>query len=212
MKALLLIIAAWVGLARAVEDAEVEIDREADAAAAAEIAAAPGLDEPPLEDPPAEAVAVQRTHDISKGLRCPVCQGLSVADSNADAARAMHTRIDELVRQGYTRDQIEGYFVDRYGEWVRLEPPREGLNWLIWIGPVVVFVVGAGVIATRVKGADADVAPSPLPPPAPAPAAPAGDARSRILAELGERPGAAAPSPETDYRQRVLAELGEKES
>lgn len=211
MKPLLLMLLAWIGLARANED----VDPAADAAAAAEIASAPGLDEPPLMDPPSEADAEALTKRISKGLRCPVCQGLSVADSNAEAARAMHTRIGELVRQGYTQGQIEDYFVDRYGQWVRLEPPPEGLNWIIWIGPVVVFVIGAGFIATRVRGRDEDaVAPSPLPPPAPAPAPsrdakPAGDARSRILAELGEAapPAAATQAEAPDYRAQVLSEL-----
>ena len=78
------------------------------------------LPDPPLEGPPEEATAVARTERLQKALRCPVCQGLSVSDSPADAARAMGNRIEELVRQGYTEDQITEYFVDRYGAWVEL--------------------------------------------------------------------------------------------
>ena len=208
MRMLLLALVAMVGLARAA-------DPEADAAAAAELASAPGLSEPPLFDPPDATTAESRTERISSGLRCPVCQGLSVADSNADAARAMHTRIAELVAQGYSEDQIVDYFVGRYGSWVRLEPPREGLNWVIWVGPVVLFVVGAAVVARQVGGADGAAAGAPptdgrgsdTPPRAPAGA---GAYRAQVLAELGEAaPLAAAPG----HRDRILAELaGDEET
>ena len=208
MRMLLLALVAMVGLARAA-------DPEADAAAAAELASAPGLSEPPLFDPPDATTAESRTERISSGLRCPVCQGLSVADSNADAARAMHTRIAELVAQGYSEDQIVDYFVGRYGSWVRLEPPREGLNWVIWVGPVVLFVVGAAVVARQIGGGDAEADEASAadgPGTAAAPRAPAGpgDYRAQVLAELGE---AAPKAPALGHRDRILAELaGDEET
>ena len=208
IRLMLLVALAAVGLSWGQAPTE-DIDAAADAAAAAEIASAPGLAEPPLLDPPDAETAASRTEQISGGLRCPVCQGLSVADSNADAARAMHTRIAELVAQGYTEDQIVDYFVGRYGGWVRLEPPREGLNWIIWVGPVVLLVVGAGFVARQVGGGAPSVA-APAAAADPAPRAANGgvpdDYRERVLAELGE--GATAP-PAPDHRARILAELGE---
>ncbi|MEC8424700.1 MAG: cytochrome c-type biogenesis protein CcmH, partial [Myxococcota bacterium] len=171
--------------------------------------------EPPLLDPPDSETAADRTAEIAGGLRCPVCQGLSVSDSNADAARAMHDRIAELVSQGYTEEQIVDYFVGRYGAWVRLEPPREGLNWLIWVGPVVLFVLGAGLVARQVGGQEP--APAAVDAPAPRPvASPYGggtDYRGRVLAELGEAGRSAegptrALEPASDPRARILAELG----
>ena len=155
-------------------------------AASADPSTATGaLLEPPELDPPGPEEHAARTREIASDLRCPVCQGLSVADSNADAARAMYQRIDELVGLGYYRDQIEGYFVDRYGAWVQLAPPREGLHWIIWLGPVFVLVVGGVAVAARASKAG--------PPPASAGAAPSeADAedpfRRRILEELGELP------------------------
>lgn len=104
-------------------------------------AAAP-LDEPPAGPPLEGEEAERESRRIGSGLRCPVCQGLSVADSNADAAVAMKNRIDELVRQGYTEEQIVDYFVDRYGEFVRLEPEAEGLNVLLWVIPGLVLLGG----------------------------------------------------------------------
>ncbi len=212
IRLMLLVALAAVGMAWGQAPTE-DIDAAADAAAAAEIASAPGLGEPPLLDPPDPETAEARTERVSSGLRCPVCQGLSVADSNADAARAMHTRIAELVSQGYSEGQIVDYFVGRYGGWVRLEPPREGLIWIIWVGPVVLFVVGAGLVARQVGGAQ-DTAPSKPPAAPPSGHAAAGlgsapapdDYRARVLAELGE--GASTPSA-PDHRARILAELGE---
>jgi len=107
------------------------------------------MPEPPLEDPPDEATATARTERLQTNLRCPVCQGLSVSDSPSDAARAMGDRIAELVREGYTEDQITDYFVDRYGAWVELEPPSEDHQALFWT-PVV--AVGLGAIGLFVFG------------------------------------------------------------
>lgn len=145
-----------------------------------------GLAEPPALDPPGSGAALAEAERIGKRLRCPVCQGLSVADSNAEAARAMYKRIFELVQLGYSGEQIEDYFIDRYGEWVLLSPKKEGLHWIIWVGPVLVLVVGAGLVALRAREQDAaDTAPRP----------PTQDAeddpyRRQILAELGDDEGA----------------------
>lgn len=141
-----------------------------------------GLAEPPALAPPDAPAALAEAERIAKGLRCPVCQGLSVADSNADAARAMFARIHELVQLGYSQEQIEAYFVDRYGAWVQLAPPAEGLHWLLWVAPALLVVVGAGIIGLRGRG-EAPIAPAAAPPPA----ADAADARRRaaILAEVG---------------------------
>jgi cytochrome c-type biogenesis protein CcmH len=113
----------------------------------------------PLEDPPAEAVAEARTKRLQHALRCPVCQGMSVADSPSDAARAMGNRIEELVREGYTEDQITEYFVDRYGAWVELEPPTDD-HLVLFLTPLALLLVGVSGIALwnrrRQTGASSD--------------------------------------------------------
>lgn len=160
----------------------------AEPSAAGDEAAPVGLEEPPAGPPPAtEAEIDALTEEISKGLRCPVCQGLSVADSPADGARAMKHRVRELVSLGYDRQQIEDYFVDRYGMWILLAPPEEGRHWLVYLAPVGFLLAGAGGIWFLV--------------------------RTRAEEELDEapaaEPGAAAPAdPLEPYRQRILAELG----
>jgi cytochrome c-type biogenesis protein CcmH len=84
---------------------------------------------------PAPEDADLRAAALSKLLRCPVCQGLAVSDSTSEAAVAFRGRVRELVDQGYTDRQILAFFVDRYGDFILLDPPAEGLNWVIWVGP-----------------------------------------------------------------------------
>jgi len=107
---------------------------------------------------PADVEAVAR--QIGLGLRCPVCQGLSAADSTSPAAVNMQRRIRELVAQGYSRAQIEAYFVSRYGEWVLLAPTGEGLNQVVWIGPAAALVVALGAALMVVGRRREDDAPS----------------------------------------------------
>ena len=90
---------------------------------------------------PADVDVEPLTVDIASELRCPVCQGLSVADSQAETAVAMYERIKELVRLGYSEDQIDTYFVQRYGDWVLLAPPADGLGILLWVLPAL-FTIG----------------------------------------------------------------------
>lgn len=93
----------------------------------------------PLQGPALE----QRTQEIASGLRCPVCQGLSIADSPSEMAVNMKAEVRSMVAKGYTREQIETYFVRSYGEFVLLEPKFEGVNALVWILPIAALILGA---------------------------------------------------------------------
>lgn len=116
------------------------------------------LAQEPACDPPATDEAVLAlTHDIGSGLRCPVCQGMSVADSTTEAAVGMQNQIEKLVREGYCPEQIEDYFIERYTTWILLEPPPES-NWLIYAAPAVAVLLGLALVATRRKRAEVPVA------------------------------------------------------
>ena len=121
------------------------------------------------------------TKDVAALLRCPVCQGLSVADSPSTTAQNMRHQVRSLLEQGYDKQQILAYFEKSYGEFVRLQPPLRGINWLLWLAPVVVLLGGGALLFGRARtraAAEAEAAPAP-------PADPALDdyrARARALA------------------------------
>ena len=92
---------------------------------------------------------------IAAVLRCPVCQGLSVGDSPSAMATNMRQQIRELVAAGFDEDQILSYFEASYGEFVRLEPPLRGVNWLVWLAPALGLVLGLGVVWWVLRGASA---------------------------------------------------------
>ena len=101
----------------------------------------PGV--PPGPPPPAEDVQ-QIAYEVGLKLRCPVCQGLSVADSTSPTAVAIQNTIRRLVAAGYDEQQISTFFVERYGEWIRLQPEAKGMNLLIWLLPGLAAGLGIG--------------------------------------------------------------------
>jgi cytochrome c-type biogenesis protein CcmH len=80
-----------------------------------------------------------------------VCQGVAVSDSPSGMAVKMRGQIRELVAQGYSEEQVLSYFERSYGEFVRLEPPMEGLNLLLWILPGVVLLGGALFVVFKAR-------------------------------------------------------------
>lgn len=99
-----------------------------------------------------------RTEEVGALLRCPVCQGLSIADSPATMATKMKARVRELLAAGYDEEQILAYFERSYGEFVRLEPARRGINWLVWLAPPIALLGGL-VLVRRTMRRQAATAP-----------------------------------------------------
>jgi cytochrome c-type biogenesis protein CcmH len=93
----------------------------------------------------------ERAQSIASGLRCPVCQNLSVADSPSRLAGEMRSEIQDQVRAGRSDEDVRGFFVARYGEWVLLEPTRSGLNLLPWLFPIAAVIVGASIWLTILR-------------------------------------------------------------
>ena len=84
-----------------------------------------------------------RGQEINKTVMCPVCPGESIDQSQHPRAKAMRSVVDEKLAEGSTNDEIRQFFVERYGPSVLLEPPREGLNWLVWVVPLVGVLAAA---------------------------------------------------------------------
>lgn len=94
-----------------------------------------------LPDPALEA----RARELSKLLRCPVCQGENIDDSNADISRDLRLLVRERLIAGDSNDAVIDYVVDRYGEFVLFEPRATGANLLLWLAGPLMLMGGAGV-------------------------------------------------------------------
>ena len=92
--------------------------------------------------PRAGATPAERVEEISRGLRCPDCQGLSVADSPTASAQELRRQIDELVAGGATNEEVREHFVARYGQWILLAPSSP----VVWVIPFVVVLAGAAAL------------------------------------------------------------------
>ena len=91
-----------------------------------------------------DAIVEQRTEDISRTLRCVVCQNQSIADSNATLAEDMRRLVAVRVRAGDTDDEVRAYMQANYGDFVLMSPPVKPTTYLLWFGPLL--IVGGGLI------------------------------------------------------------------
>jgi len=82
-------------------------------------------------------------NEVAKGLYCPVCENTPLDVCPTEACKQWRDVIRTQLAEGKTREEIEQYFVDYYGDRVLAEPPRTGLNWLVYILPPVVILLGA---------------------------------------------------------------------
>jgi len=98
----------------------------------------------------AAPVSEDDVHAIASELRCVVCQNLSVADSPSEMAGQMRAIVRERLAAGESPAQVRAYFVDKYGDWILLSPPRRGFTLLVWVVPYVVALLGVALVAVLV--------------------------------------------------------------
>lgn len=94
-----------------------------------------------------------RAREISDGLRCPTCQGISVNDSEAAFSRQIREKVRRMLQEGQNEKQIQAYFVSRYGEWILRAPKKEGLGLVLWILPGLLMVLAGAWIAFNIRRA-----------------------------------------------------------
>lgn len=119
--------------------------------AGAATASAPVV-QPPVQGRYVEETLIdQQTREISSKLRCVVCLGLSLQDSPSQLAQEMRAIVREKLEEGMTPDEVKAYFVEKYGEWVLLEPEPRGFNLLVYVLPVAMLLGGAGFVFLKAR-------------------------------------------------------------
>ncbi|MBE9603909.1 cytochrome c-type biogenesis protein CcmH [Acetobacteraceae bacterium H6797] len=111
-----------------------------------------------LKDPAQEA----RAREIGRELRCMVCQNQSIEDSDAGLARDLRLIVREQVAAGRSDSDIVDYIHARYGDFVLLRPPFNASTALLWGSPLLVLLIGGGLILALRRGRGATTAPAPL--------------------------------------------------
>ena len=84
--------------------------------------------------------------NILKNLRCLVCQGQSISDSNSDFAQTIKLVVQDQINEGKSEKEIYNFLVEKYGEWIVYKPPLNKANFLLWILPYLVFLSGGVLI------------------------------------------------------------------
>jgi cytochrome c-type biogenesis protein CcmH len=89
--------------------------------------------------------------EIYKNLRCLVCQGQSIADSNSDFAATIKIVIQDQIKEGKTNDEIYTFLISKYGEWIVYHPTFNQYNLLLWTLPYVVLIFGGFIIFVMLR-------------------------------------------------------------
>lgn len=130
-----------------------------------------------LPDPQQE----QRARDLSREIRCVVCQSQSIADSDADIAKELRVLIREQIAAGKSDDEIRDYLAARYGDFVLFDPPFKASTFALWVGPFAILILaGIGVAVYFRRRAET-----------PRPAELSSDERGRVARLLNEEDGGA---------------------
>jgi cytochrome c-type biogenesis protein CcmH len=106
---------------------------------------------PPRGTPLTGAALETEAHTLASMLRCPVCQGLSIADSPSEMAINMRGQVRELLQRGFTHDQILTYFEHSYGQFVLLKPKFRGVTSFVWTLPLLILILGVAVVVTKMR-------------------------------------------------------------
>ena len=83
---------------------------------------------------------------ITKNLRCLICQGQSVYDSDSDFANSMKILVDKKLEEGLSENEIYDYFKKKYGEWILYDPGLNKNTYILWLLPLLIFLAGGAII------------------------------------------------------------------
>ena len=98
-----------------------------------------------------ETITDNQVNAVAKQLYCPVCENIPLDVCGTQACEDWRNEIRQKLADGWNDDQIKQYFVDRFGDRVLAEPPRRGLNWLLYIVPPAAFLAGVFILYRGLK-------------------------------------------------------------
>ena len=87
-----------------------------------------------------------KKNKITKNLRCLICQGQSVYDSDSEFANSLKIVVDKKLKEGLSEDQIYEYFKIKYGEWILYDPGLNKNTYILWLLPILIFLIGGAII------------------------------------------------------------------
>ena len=85
-------------------------------------------------------------NQITKNLRCLICQGQSVYDSDSEFANSVKFLVEKKLKDGLTEKQIYNYLKDKYGEWILYNPEFNKNTYFLWLLPILMFLIGGAII------------------------------------------------------------------
>ena len=83
---------------------------------------------------------------ITKNLRCLICQGQSVYDSDSEFANSLKVLVDKKLEEGFSENEIYLYFKDKYGEWILYDPGLNKNTYILWLLPILIFLIGGAIV------------------------------------------------------------------
>ena len=92
------------------------------------------------------AKEINKRNEITKNLRCLVCQGQSVYDSDSEFANSIKILIDKKLDDGLSENEIYEYFKNKYGEWILYDPVLNKNTYILWLLPLLIFLFGGAII------------------------------------------------------------------
>ena len=94
------------------------------------------------------------SNKILKNLRCLICQGQSVADSNSEFAQTIKIVVRDQINDGKSEKEIYDFLIEKYGEWIVYKPPLNKVNFILWIFPYLALISGGVIIFLFLKKRD----------------------------------------------------------
>ena len=91
------------------------------------------------------------SNKILKNLRCLVCQGQTISESNSDFALIIKEVVNDKIQEGLTEKEIYKFLSEKYGDWILFNPPLKNKSYILWFLPYLLFIFGGAIIFLMIK-------------------------------------------------------------